>query len=148
MKSFLTSLIGWKSDSSNSKNLPKGTRDYYSARESLGEEMRDFRKNVMPKLVERAGKKIDANEKLPFIEEQKEFDQLISKQRIEEETADKKAEITIVPKSTSHATIHPIYGQTNRNAKLIEEQSNKKEDDDLNLQYEPVYRNKIEVNVI
>jgi hypothetical protein len=94
LKSFLSTLVGWRAG----KTLPRGSRDYYAARESLGEEMRAFRRDTMPRLIERA---VLADRLRPAPNEQCEFAKLIG--------------ATLRPDNgheSSHATIRPVYGSS------------------------------------
>lgn len=93
LKSRLGSIMGWKP----SKTLPKGTREYYSARQSLGEEMRQFRKKEMPKMKHRYLKGPDSPKLINFQE-------IIGIESNEEEDHCEEAQKSI--QKEDYATIH------------------------------------------
>ncbi|XP_014227802.1 uncharacterized protein LOC106653075 [Trichogramma pretiosum] len=119
-KSMLSSLKRWKpgqGKTSNCKNLPKGTRDYYATRESLGDELHAFRQNTMSRLYERSDRKFNnQNEQLPFIKEQKEFNELLQQQR-----APRQEQHQGLFDNVATATVKPIYGQKRRSRNTDEE---------------------------
>ncbi|XP_058806858.1 uncharacterized protein LOC131673135 [Phymastichus coffea] len=98
LRSVLSSLINWRIG--GSKAAARGSREYYNARESLGEEMRAFRRDTMPRLMERAA----VNSRLPELlarrprRETQDFARLLGRA----------APAGAAPRST--ATIHPVYG--------------------------------------
>ena len=92
-KHVLSTLIGWRSG----KSLPKGSREYYATRESLGEEMRQFRRDTMPQLIERASRKTRLGRESPG---ERTFAELVGSPTFAEEALGE----------PNTATIHPIYG--------------------------------------
>lgn len=108
IKSMLSSILNWKN---SSKGLPKGSREYYAARESLGEEMRAFRRDTMPRLMEHATVKgkFDRNNRIEVQEmrdDQREFSELIGSPK-------ESSPIIVANEEPSIATIHPVYGSSN-----------------------------------
>ncbi|XP_003426357.1 uncharacterized protein LOC100678599 [Nasonia vitripennis] len=108
IKSVFSSIINWK----NSKSLPKGSREYYAARESLGEEMRAFRRDTMPRLIERAtGKgKLDRNWRGTAAPTRRDDDQREFSQLIGCSPGNESSPIAADAEPPSTATIHPVYG--------------------------------------
>lgn len=103
IKNMLSSILNWRSAS---KNLPKGSREYYATRESLGEEMGTFRKQTMPRLIERAASKgrLDRSRGETSRRNLREFSNFIGKPKGHLDDT-----IAWKPKP-SIATIHPVYG--------------------------------------
>lgn len=106
LKNMFTSLMGWRKQN----QLPKGTRDYYAARESLGEEMRAFRRDTMPRLMERAASK--DGPKRPRRPEQQQQQQQREKREFDRLIGSPRRKGAEVPPASSIATIKPIYGSS------------------------------------
>ena len=51
LKNVISTIKHWRL---GPKSLPKGSRDYYATRESLGEEMQAFHRDTLPQLMEHA----------------------------------------------------------------------------------------------
>lgn len=102
LKNVFTSLMSWRNKSKNNSandnnvkdDLPRGTRDYYAARPSLGEEMRAFRSGTMTRLYERS-----KSRDIPIPETRPLANTLVSRD------LDHHRE-----KKNSIATIRPVYG--------------------------------------